>query len=346
MKKTAVWKVAFVAAVVFASAMLAQAQEQASKYQLRWVEPQLASVPSARCCYSMTYDSATRSVLLFGGGNGGVVPRVTYNDTWIWRNGWFQKFPATSPSARQGAGMAYDPTTGTVVLFGGSDVNQNTLNDTWIWNGVTWTQQFPPVSPPGREWDIQGMVYDPNSETVVLFGGFTPSTGALGDTWEWNGRTKTWTQQFPSSSPQPRRTALAYDATRKNIVLFGGDNAAGDCCNTYYHDTWTWNGATWTQQFPPASPPARTDAALAYDPILKQVVLFGGFNRPGQGLDDTWTWDGTTWLQRQTTIEPGGRWALSMSFDPSDLGLLLFGGEITGDPFVNETWFFGPVRVP
>ena len=73
---------------------------------------------------------------------------------------------------------------------------------------------------------------------------------------------------------------------------------------------------------------------LAYDDFIGQVVLFGGYNIPGQGLDDTWTWDGTAWLQRQMSTHPSGRWGSSMAFDPHNHGLLLFGGEITGDPFV------------
>jgi len=62
------------------------------------------------------------------------------------------------------------------------------FNDTWIWDGTTWTQQFPPVSPPGRT--SYAMVYDAATKTVVLFGG-TNSAGALGGTWTWDGVAKT-----------------------------------------------------------------------------------------------------------------------------------------------------------
>jgi hypothetical protein len=105
-----------------------------------------------------------------------------------------------------------------------------------------------------------------------------------------------------------------------------------------------WDGTTWTQQFPASAPSARTDHAMAYDAIIGKVVLFGGFNVPGQGLNDTWDWDGTTWSQRQTPTEPSGRWAAAMDFDTGDRGLVLFGGELTGDPFTNQTWLFVPVR--
>jgi hypothetical protein len=150
----------------------------------------------------MTYDPQMHASLLFGGGNGGIYPAVRYNDTWTFsrENRWSQLSPATIPPARQGAGMAYDPTTGTVVMFGGCPGWDTTMNDTWIWDGVNWTQEFPAVSPPARTFQTQGMAYDPLTETVVMFG------GGLGDTWIWNGRRKTWT----SSSRRPVRLRVTH----------------------------------------------------------------------------------------------------------------------------------------
>jgi len=290
----------------------------------------------------MVYDAATQSTVLFGRGNGGVSPGVRYDDTWLWRDEWTRQSPATAPSARQGPGMAYDPTTGTVVLFGGGNSGDDKLGDTWTWDGDTWTQQFPPVSPRPREWDFPGMAYDAAAGTVVLFGGLGAGNQPLADTWEWNGTTKAWTQRFPASSPSARRGMLAYDAARKNIVFFGGDNGAGDCCDTYYGDTWTWNGVTWTEHFPASAPSARTDSAIAYDGYMDAVVLYGGFNVPGHGLNDTWIWDGTNWTEFSPATNPGGLWVPGIDFDPLSAGLVMFGGEITGDPFANSTWLFLP----
>lgn len=121
------------------------------------------------------------------------------------------------------------------MLFGGTDANGNILNDTWTWDAVTWTQQFPPVSPPARA--RPGMAYDAATKTVVLFGG--SANIPLGDTWAWNGLTRTWTQLFPATSPSPRQAQVAYDSLSGTIVLFGGDGNGG-----FLNDTWTWNGVT------------------------------------------------------------------------------------------------------
>ena len=47
---------------------------------------------------------------------------------------------------------------------------------------------------------------------------------------------------------------------------------------------------------PATSPSPRAVSAMAYDPVSKKVVMFGGFNDTTY-LNDTWTWDGTTWTQ-------------------------------------------------
>jgi hypothetical protein len=171
-----------------------------------WTKPSLSTRPSGRCCSAMAFDWKMQETLLFGG----FTPNVMYNDTWVWRNGWSQLNPVSAPSPRQGPWMVWDTAAGNIVLFGGTDSAGNYLNDTWIWDGANWIQQFPPVSPPGRRFDTQGMTYDAAIQRVMLFGGLD-STGYLGDTWTWDGIAKTWTQNFPATSPSPRRTMLAYD---------------------------------------------------------------------------------------------------------------------------------------
>ena len=51
-------------------------------------------------------------------------------------------------------------------------------------------------------------------------------------------------------------------------------------------------GPTWTRQAPASSPPARADAAIAYDAATGTVVLFGGVGLAGGSVPsgDTWTW--------------------------------------------------------
>src|SRR5436305_1159134 len=91
---------------------------------------------------------------------------------------WTQQAPASSPSARYRASTAFDPATGQLVLFGGS--NGTPLADTWVWNGTDWSQRFPATSPPNRAG--ASMAFDGTTGQLVLFGGWAPS-GPWSDTW-------------------------------------------------------------------------------------------------------------------------------------------------------------------
>jgi hypothetical protein len=77
---------------------------------------------------------------------------------------------------------------------------------------------------------------------------------------------------------------MAYDAANDQVTLFGGRR---------FNDTWTWDGADWTDRTQPHStrPYPRSDLGLAYDAGHSQVLLFGGC------CGDTWTWDGSAWTQ-------------------------------------------------
>jgi hypothetical protein len=256
-----------------------------------------------------------------------------YGDTWVWREGWRQLSPATSPSPRLGAAMAYDATGGDVVLFGGSTVNDSAgtyLNDTWTWDGVTWTQQFPAVSPPARQCSTPGMVYDGVTGTVLLFGGGN-STGNLDDTWIWDGKAKTWTQLHPVTNPSTTGL-MAYDGADKQVVLFGGPTLT---------ETWTWDGAfrTWTQQFPAQSPPV-TQGAMAYDAAVGDVVLFGGFvGSWPDTLSDTWIWNGSDWREIHPSTVPPNRYDFSMDYDPLNRQVVMFGGY-SSTVVRTDTWLF------
>jgi hypothetical protein len=79
-----------------------------------------------------------------------------------------------------------------------------------------------------------------------------------------------WTQK-QDIGPKPRSGhALAFDAARGRIVLFGGD-AAG----SLFNDTWEWDAENWTQ-VADSGPSARQGLAMAYDTSRQRIVLFGG----------------------------------------------------------------------
>jgi hypothetical protein len=92
---------------------------------------------------------------------------------------------------------------------------------------------------------------------------------------------------------------LAYDRHRQRVVLFGGATNNAFAGNLHNDETWEYDGTNWTQCLPSASPPARINAALFYDPVHRVTTLYGGdttLPNPRQG--DVWTWDGTRWTPK------------------------------------------------
>ena len=43
-----------------------------------------------------------------------------------------------------------------------------------------------------------------------------------------------------------------------------------------FDDLWEWDGTTWAEVITDVRPSARSDAGLAYDPVRKSLILYGG----------------------------------------------------------------------
>src|SRR5262249_6849335 len=112
--------------------------------------------------------------------------------------------------------------------------------------------------------------YDSVRQRVVVFGGDTPTSTALNDTWEWDG--KLWLKRRPSGAlPPPRYShAMTFDVARGGMVGFGGVGASG----AGLHDTWEWDGEAWTERLPTHVPGPGWGLTLTFDPSRNVSVLF------------------------------------------------------------------------
>lgn len=247
--------------------------------------------------------------------------------------------PPPLPLGRSFASMAYHAPSNRVVLFGGlvcTGSRCTDQHDTWTWDGTTWTQQNPASSPTSRYG--AAMKYHAASGRLVLFGGVDCSGDTctdLPDTWTWDG--SNWTQMSPSTSPPERSdAAMAYDAVRQVLVLFGGQDTGGDILS----DTWIWNGSDWSQQSPDVSPQSRYNAGMTFDVARGVTVLFGGTNNSPTNFADTWTWDGTTWSEQNPTASPTPRAGHGMAYDVARNVTVLFGGASDGNNPLGDTWIW------
>jgi len=139
-----------------------------------------------------------------------------------------------------------------------------------------------------------------------------------------------------TEAPEPRdAAAVAYDAARQVVVMFGGSVGRHGLSN----DTWTWDGAKWRKESPAQAPSPRLGAAMAYDSILRQVVLFGG-STGNDKVGDTWTWDGKSWRQQHPARSPAARIAPAMAYDEARQALVLFGGTSKDGLRLTDTWIW------
>ena len=310
--------------------------------QSGWTQQFPAQVPSGRNFHAMVYDGARNEVVLFGGivNNSHVL-----GDTWVWNGlNWIQKSPPDSPPPRFGHAMAYDAVRHEVVLFGGLSENGSGDSKTWVWNGATWTQVFAATNPPPR--DLAAMTYDSvRGETVMFAGRDLRSGSLLDDTWLWDG--VNWTQAFPAAHPAARIAhAITFDASRAEVLLFGGRLAAFP---SSFGDTWVWNGVNWTERFPATRPPPTGGHALVYEVVGVQVILFGGYDNGAFSRSDTWSWNGTDWTQLVPGTSPPARTNHAMAYDSIFREIVLFGGGSApgADTNFNDTWVFEDIlRVP
>src|SRR5262249_34889122 len=87
------------------------------------------------------------------------------------------------------------------------------------------------------------------------------------------------------------------------------------------------------------APPGRWNAAVAFDPVVGGLVLFGGENQSGC-LNDSWLLKGSAWSKLTTSHAPGPRSRAAMAYDPNDGYLLLYGGgSRVGGAARNSAWF-------
>ena len=220
--------------------------------------------------------------------------------------------------ARSSHSMAYTVTSsgGETMLFGGEDAAGNVLDEVWVSRSGGWEPGTQSSRPPARSGHASVSYPDPggsNQTVTLIYGGFGPNRTPLDDTYLYVGESFGEITSVPR--PQVTTPAMAYDATRGVVVLYGA-GASGP-------ETWEWDPSSeplaWQRRFPANSPSAMFQTALAYDPARSAltgqgcVLLFGGWPTPYPGLlyweepNETYCWDGSDWTLLPTPVSPPPR---------------------------------------
>ncbi|MCI4342429.1 MAG: kelch motif-containing protein [Thermoplasmata archaeon] len=298
---------------------------------------------------SMAYDTATQSLLLFGGfpypGSGPTAATWEFaNYTWTELN----PIGNVSPSARYHASMTYDSNLQGVVLFGGQTSGTSVLGDTWLWKGGQWTQLnlAGGPEPPARSGAAFG--FDYWDGYGVLFGGANGSLN-YNDTWTFN--SGGWTHIHPKHAPSARwDPVVSWDEADHYLLVYGGTRQA----NQGFGDTWAFQTGNWTNTNAGTPPEDRYVSAATFDYGFHQVLLFGGFQPEScAALGDTWTYSAGLWREQWNDSSggygPSPRDGMVMAYDAKINFTVLFGGA-TGtcspNQDQNDTWLYGPWTQP
>lgn len=126
--------------------------------------------------------------------------------------------------------------------------------------------------------------------------------------------------------------ALAYDANRDVVVLFGGQ----DSTSKKLGDTWEWLKGTWNR-IAVNGPSARINATMTYDADTKNLLIFGGLTDSGY-QNDLWSYDGKSWKKITSSSSPPARQLATMVFDKKQSQLVLFGGMDKNRSILGDTW--------
>lgn len=202
----------------------------------------------------------------------------------------------------------------------------------WGWDGTRWS--LIAVAENGPTWrNFAGAAYDSDRDVLVIHGGLQNPSIKFAETWEWDGTG--WTQ-YTVPGPGLREGALmAYDAARRQTLLFGG---AVDL--EIKGDTWAWDGSQWTL-LTIDGPAARFPGGMVFDPVRAEVLITSGHfaDTSGSFIDygDLWAWNGAAWRELAWSGDsPGHRTHTGLVYDPQTENILLFGSGL--ETFKSDVW--------
>jgi hypothetical protein len=327
--------------------------------------------PVPRWAHSAVLDTTTNAMVVFGGQIPGTndTGHVNLNDVWRLNHGltWTELKPTgTPPAGRVEHSAVYDELNNRMIVFGGAEGNAAPCaNDVWVLTTATglggtpaWLQLSTTGGPPAPRAQ-HGAVYDPNTNSMIVYGGQDCFSTTFGDVWVLSdanglGGGPTWTQLFPAGSgPGAREISggVAYDPTSNRLIVFGGQSSTGVLEN----DVWVLSNAngqggtpTWTQLFPSGSlPAARTDHATVYDSIHNRLIIVGGGGNISL-LNDVWVLTNANGLGGTPVWRQLGPFSLfaearawhSSVYNPTTNKITIFGGATVAGALAatNDAW--------
>ena len=311
------------------------------------------TAPQGRYGHVATYDPNTNRMTIFGGALGS--PSPCANDVWLLdgANGrgsatWIPLTPTGAPpAARQYHAAAYDPTTDSMIVFGGNNCSTGYFNDVWVLssaNGEGGTPAWKKLSPSGTApaaRESASAVYDSVNNILMIYGGDAGGTG-LADVWvlshaNGSGGTPAWTRLSPTGTAPGARTgqSATYDSSTDRMTVFGGVNAGLTLSDSWVLTSANGLGGTpsWVPIRTTTTAPSVAYHSAVYDQTANDLYVFAGSSSADKLSTNSHAF---TLFGANGIAKGGSRWILggpavrysqSAFYDSANNNLFVFGGQ-------------------
>jgi hypothetical protein len=308
--------------------------------------------PTARFGHAAIYDRTSNNMTIFGGGMG--TPLQCANDVWLLEgaNGqsgsptWVQLNPSgTAPSARTRASSVYDPTTNSMIIFGGYNCSKTYYNDVWILsnaNGIGGTPSWSKLSAFGTAPSVRqsaAILYDSVNNVLTIYGGDGNGVDD-GDVWtlsnaNGNGGTAIWTQLSPTGTAPMARTGVTaiYDSVHNRMTIFSGFYKTVTLTDTWVLTFANGIGGTpaWTKLTPTGTAPSLGYYSAVYDSVANAMYVFAGSSSATKlsGDDHAFILSNANGIGSSawTRGGPATRYSQSTFYDSVSNSMFVFGGQ-------------------
>lgn len=259
--------------------------------------------PPYRYGHAAVYDAGNRALIVFGGNSGGTIVedvwRLTLPETGT---------PTWSPvtvsgdiagDGRSGVVAGYDPAGARMIVFGGSDENDDAFNDVWSLSlPAAGSPAWSPLAPSGPGPSVRSGAagaWDSIRSRLIVWGGW--DNGGLTDTWALElpaGGTPSWNPVALSTAAPPwrYRHASAYDAVNRRLLVFGGNLGGASLDANNVNEMWALSlpdsgPSAWTLLAPSGTAPSvRWGSAAAA--AGGDCYVIGGYAATNQFLADVY----------------------------------------------------------
>lgn len=259
------------------------------------------------------------------------------------------------PTSRGEHGAVLDAERNRILVYGGNlafPIECRPMTDItdeiWAFDLAcqTWTQLTATGGPGLRA--RHGMVTSADGASAYLFGGRVTAGGGnytnFADVWQLDFATLTWTEiATTGTGPDPRsHAAVAHDAARNRLVIFGGNTSTSGLSIVGTDDTWALDltSGAWTRIAEASAPPPRYAHAFAHHG--DRFFVFGGSpDFDGPFGNDAWSLDLTTDTWTQVAFggpdAPIGRFGSGLFATDNQL-IMVAGHDSAALGNVNDIW--------